>query len=182
MRPPPPGRAPRPHLPAVIHIPLHLSACIPLPGLHALTNGHALACGTISNVRLNRGAVVGVYNYAEVGTSDETMDVAVALDDAVAGAGGSTTAAAYTTVGSNQKQCVNVSSTQPCTVSFFIKPSAVGRLKVGVSARSPTQADAAVRTVLVKPDGIEHSYTENKFLELAAGETVAQVCGSTPVF
>ena len=116
--------------------------------------------------------VVGVYNYGgndEVDAGEAAMDVAVALDEPLEGD------AAYVIMDASVKQCTNVSSTQPCSLSFFIKPTVVGPLMLGVAARSATQADAAVRSVLVKPDGIEHSYTDNKFVELEETQSEARV-------
>lgn len=52
------------------------------------------------------------------------------------------------------------------TLVFPIKPTHLGEIPITVTAASPTASDAVTQTVLVKPEGIEKSYSQSVLLDL----------------
>ncbi|XP_042565902.1 CD109 antigen [Clupea harengus] len=64
------------------------------------------------------------------------------------------------------KRTVSVWSQNGTTVLFPIRPTMLGEIPISVRAISSYTSDALYRTVLVKPEGIEQSFTQTLFLEL----------------
>ncbi|KAL2081856.1 hypothetical protein ACEWY4_021674 [Coilia grayii] len=64
------------------------------------------------------------------------------------------------------KRTVTVWSQNGTTVFFPIRPTALGEIPLSVKAISSYSSDAVYKTILVKPEGVEQSFTQTLFLEL----------------
>ncbi|XP_036406063.1 CD109 antigen [Megalops cyprinoides] len=67
-------------------------------------------------------------------------------------------------------QRVVVRSQDSSSVLFPIRPTILGEMPISVKALSTISSDAVVQKVLVKPEGIEQSFTKSLFLELPPAE------------
>ncbi|KAG7460634.1 hypothetical protein MATL_G00200810 [Megalops atlanticus] len=67
-------------------------------------------------------------------------------------------------------QRVVVRSQDSSSVLFPIRPRILGEMPISVKALSTISSDAVVQKVLVKPEGIEQSFTKSLFLELPPAE------------
>ncbi|XP_077018359.1 CD109 antigen [Tamandua tetradactyla] len=64
------------------------------------------------------------------------------------------------------QQTILVPSEDGATVLFPIKPTRLGEISITVTAISPAASDAVTQKILVKPEGIEKSYSQSIFLDL----------------
>ncbi|XP_063078470.1 CD109 antigen [Engraulis encrasicolus] len=69
------------------------------------------------------------------------------------------------------KRTVTVWRQNGTTVLFPIRPTALGEIPLSVQAITSYSSDAVFKTVLVKPEGIEQSFTQTVFLELPPSES-----------
>ncbi|KAJ8356094.1 hypothetical protein SKAU_G00188880 [Synaphobranchus kaupii] len=68
------------------------------------------------------------------------------------------------------RQTVYVGSQDSTTVRFPIRPKILGEILISVEAFSSISYDSLKRKVLVKPEGLEQSFSKSLFLELAPSE------------
>jgi CD109 antigen len=123
--------------------------------------------------------VVAVYNY-EGDDTKPGANVTVTLGSLSESDTAPLALQQYKTLGTSVKQCVGVSASRPCSVSFFVEPLKVGSIQLAVNAQSATQADAAVRKLRVKPEGVEKGYTTSKFIEMSNGKATALLTTAVP--
>ncbi|XP_061599290.1 CD109 antigen [Cololabis saira] len=64
-------------------------------------------------------------------------------------------------------QKLTIGSHASASALFPIRPLALGEMEISVDAVSAEASDALVRRVLVKPEGVEQSFSQTLFLELA---------------
>ncbi|MFC1970543.1 alpha-2-macroglobulin family protein, partial [Chloroflexota bacterium] len=69
----------------------------------------------------------------------------------------------------NQKQTIDIAANDIGGATFTIRPTGIGIKEVKISARSSEMADAAIKTVIVEPEGIAREIVDN--LALSSGVT-----------
>ncbi|NXS99722.1 CD109 protein, partial [Jacana jacana] len=68
------------------------------------------------------------------------------------------------------QQSVSVPSEDGKTVQFPIRPRQLGEIPIRVTAISPAAADAVLRKVLVKAEGVEQTYSQTVLLDLTGNK------------
>jgi CD109 antigen len=96
---------------------------------------------------------VAVYNYL-----DKPQDVQVELEESD-----------WFELMDDQTKVIHIAANDIGGAAFTIKPTAIGVKEIKISARSSEAADAAIKTVIVEPEGVAREIVDN--LALSAGTT-----------
>ncbi|NQT71458.1 MAG: alpha-2-macroglobulin [Chloroflexi bacterium] len=99
---------------------------------------------------------VAIYNYL-----DETQEVFVEIDDA-----------GWFDLLDNAEKSVEIGPNDIGGVEFMISPRKIGIQEMKITARSTEVADAAIKTVIVEPEGVARENVENLTLSGGTSEVV----------
>ncbi|MFO8009293.1 MAG: alpha-2-macroglobulin family protein [Dehalococcoidia bacterium] len=99
---------------------------------------------------------VAVYNYL-----DETQEVFVEIDEA-----------GWFDLRDDDSKSVEIGPNEIGGVKFKISPREIGTQEIEITARSTEAADAAIKTVIVEPEGVAREQVENLTLSDGSSQTV----------
>ena len=99
---------------------------------------------------------VAIYNYL-----DETQEVFVEIDDA-----------GWFELLDNSQKSIEIGPNDIGGVEFMISPHTIGVQEIKITARSTQAADAAIKTVIVEPEGVARENVENLTLSGGMSEII----------